>query len=235
MTNNLTVADARERWGDPNRIAENEVERACPWCASWLRNDGKSEGVFEKVVECKNLMCPLLPTGGCYWEPWPDGWTDENKRRQPTRKLRPDSVSINGEKVEGIESLDITEGSIDDVVREFKDPSDKTLNIRVKGTSARGMMGACFAKILEEETRLIDPITWSKWTRLKQLVSIVFRPWKVWDLHDRIYRTQDHIDLLLDKLEDKEDKINDLLEDVDKAIEQRDQAKAIARKAMIKK
>lgn len=75
--NGHTASDARMRWGDPNQ-ERNEVERACPWCASWLINKGKGEPSFEHVVECGNLMCPLLPTGGCYWEPWPDGWTDEN-------------------------------------------------------------------------------------------------------------------------------------------------------------
>ncbi len=78
--NGLTAKDARERWGEPNRNADNEVECACPWCAVWLRDEGKSEAPFLTVVECKNLMCPLLPTGGCYWEPFPGGWTFENQR-----------------------------------------------------------------------------------------------------------------------------------------------------------
>ncbi|MBW3538741.1 MAG: hypothetical protein KY476_00575 [Planctomycetes bacterium] len=74
-----TAEDARQRWGAPERVGTDAVERTCPWCASWLRKKNRSEGPFARVVECVNLVCPLLPTGGCYWEPWPKGWTAENK------------------------------------------------------------------------------------------------------------------------------------------------------------
>ncbi len=81
--NGYTAEDARVRWGNPNRIDSDrvEVERACPWCASWLADKQNSHPPFDHVVECPNLMCPLLPTGGCYWEPWPEGWTEENQKR----------------------------------------------------------------------------------------------------------------------------------------------------------
>ena len=88
-----TRDDALTRWGDPNRIAQNEVRRACPWCASWLRQKGDTEGPFDSIVSCVNLACTMLPTGGCYWEPWPDGWTAENKQRW---NQRADHLSTKG-------------------------------------------------------------------------------------------------------------------------------------------
>ena len=81
-----TVEDARLRWGDPGRVDSDQVERACPWCASWLRDKGRSEHVFDSTVECTNLSCPMIQASGkCYWEPYPDGWTEANKTEWITR------------------------------------------------------------------------------------------------------------------------------------------------------
>lgn len=79
-----TETDAMDRWGAPSAP---RVYRACPWCASWLSDKGRGEGPFPKVAECVNLACPMLPTGGCYWEPLPDGWTEEAKRRWNVWKI----------------------------------------------------------------------------------------------------------------------------------------------------
>lgn len=76
-----TIIEAFERWGEPGRIYPKQVKRACPWCASWLQQLGKPQGPFDSVVECVNVMCPMFPSGGCYWEPWPDGWSEANKQR----------------------------------------------------------------------------------------------------------------------------------------------------------
>jgi hypothetical protein len=78
-----TTHDAYARWGIPGA---DRVERACPWCASWLFpvQDEKIAGqekLFGVLAECRNLTCPMLKDGGAYWEPLPDGWTDENKTK----------------------------------------------------------------------------------------------------------------------------------------------------------
>jgi hypothetical protein len=82
-----TVKDARERWRGPR---DEQVDRACPWCASYLfPSDEKLSGqteIFDQVVECRNLVCPMVSgSGKCYWEPYPDGWTVENKGKWLTK------------------------------------------------------------------------------------------------------------------------------------------------------